>query len=324
MSVATVSRVLNQSGPVRAETRRRILDITRRLAYSPNSAARALSTSRTGTLGVLLPDLYGEFFSEVIRGLDQTARRHEYHLLVSGSHDDAGEMRAALQAMRGRVDGLVVMWPEADTSALPAAVFEALPVVLINCSSPARAAAVLRIDNRGGARTMTRYLLEQGHRRIAFVAGIRGNTDAAERLRGFRMALREAGVDRAGCPELAGDFTEEGGYRAVEPLLALRRRPTAVFAANDSTAVGVISRLREAGLKVPQDIAVVGFDDVPIARYLNPPLTTMHVNMQQLGTRAIEMLLAAMGPGGLPADREEIVETMLVVRRSCAAPRARR
>ncbi|HKV08061.1 MAG TPA: LacI family DNA-binding transcriptional regulator, partial [Thermoanaerobaculia bacterium] len=269
VSVATVSRVFSGKGPVREETRQRVLEVAGRLQYVPHAGARGLITNTTGALGVLLPDLYGEFFSEVIRGVDLTARKSGYHVLVSSSHSDRSEVEGVLRALWGRVDGLIVMSPEADAEALRANLPAALPVVLLNCLVEGDGFDAINIDNYGGALAMTRHLIALGHRRIAFVGGAPDNYDARERLRGYRDALRTYG---GGAPEIEipGDFSEESGHRAAGAILALDPRPTAVFAANDSMAVGLLSALQEAGVRVPGDVAVGGFDDIPVARFLSP------------------------------------------------------
>ncbi len=164
VSVATVSRVLNGSGPVREETRERVWEVARSLRYMPNEAARSLITRETRTLGVVLPDLYGEFFSEVIRGIDQGAQRERYHVLVSGSHDDWEEIAAAMRVMHRRVDGLIIMSPDIEAGALRSALPPGLPAVLLNCAAQGREIAAINIDNRGGARAMVQHLVGLGHR----------------------------------------------------------------------------------------------------------------------------------------------------------------
>jgi LacI family transcriptional regulator len=318
VSVATVSRVLNDSGPVREATRRRIRDVATRLRFTPNSAARSLITARTTTLGVLLPDLYGEFFSEVIRGIDQAARRHGYHLLVSSSHADRAETEAALRAMRGRVDGLIIMSPDLDARALVQNLPDRLPLVLLNSAVDSEAFDALTIENFQGASAMVRHLIVLGHRRIAMLKGAARNHDAVERLRGYRAALERAGIERSPAWEIAGEFTEESGYRGVEALLRIEPRPTALFAANDAMAMGAMSALREAGIAVPDAMAVAGFDDIPIARYASPSLSSVRVPIGELGERATEMLLEGIRAGKDRATRRrETMETTVVIRKSC-------
>jgi LacI family transcriptional regulator len=319
VSVATVSRVLNRKMPVREETSRQVLEVARTLRYVPNLAARALSIRRSHTIGIVLPDVHGEFFSEVIRGIDLAARRAGYHMLVSGSHSDRDEMLAVLEAMRGRVDGLVVMSPDVAVAALRNDFTSDQPLVLLN--SMAAGHDAITIDNYVGAQAMMRHLAELGHTRISFVKGPEQNADATERLRGYRHAVRQAGTVRS-VLEFAGDFSEQSGYDAGMRIVRSNPRPTAIFAANDAMAVGVLSALSECGFSVPRDLSVAGFDDIPIARYLAPPLTTVKVDMAELGRRAFELLFDSIDSGAAHTPRHECVPTSLVVRQSCSVPNA--
>jgi LacI family transcriptional regulator len=319
VSIATVSRVFNDSGPVSEATRLRIREVAARLRYSPHGVARSLITAKTSTIGVLLPDLYGEFFSEVIRGMDQAAQPAGYHLLVSSSHDAKDEIESALRAMRGRVDGLVVMSPHLDAPSLVANVPPTHPIVLLNCAVTGDGYDALTIENQRGAHAMVQHLLGLGHRAIAIITGADGNYDAAERLEGYRRAMREAGIAVPGEWEIPGDFTEASGFRAIATLLAMPDRPSAVFAANDAMAIGALSALRDASVSVPDEIAVVGFDDIPLARYMSPPLSSVHVDIAALGTRAVETLVHAIDRKNEHSRRHQRLPTTLVIRRSCGA-----
>ena len=320
VSVATVSRVLNAKGPVREETRSRILAAVESLRYSPHGAARSLTTNQTDTLGVLLPDIYGEFFSELIRGIDSAARRQGYHILVSGSHNDREEATAVLRALRGRVDGLILMAPSADAlEALRAHLPEALPTVLLNAPAQDLPFDSIEVDNCGGAYAMTRHLVRLGHRRIAFIQGPADNHDARERLRGYREAIRDLGAVIAPELEIPGDFGEEDGSRAGARLLSLHPRPTAVFAANDGMAIGCLYALRQAGARVPEEIALAGFDDIPVARFMSPPLTSVGVPIAELGALALERLLAAVRDESAHRPRHQTLPATLRVRGSCGA-----
>lgn len=316
VSVATVSRALNGAENVLPHTRQRILDIARELRYAPSGAARSLITRRTDTIGALLPDLHGEFFSELIRGIDQAARARGLHLLLSSSHDDADEAAAALRAMNGRVDGLVVMSPHADEDFLSQNLPPTLPVVLLNSGVRGAPQPIFAVDNFGGARTMTEHLVQTGRRRIAFLGGPQANFEARERERGYRAGLP------AGMPPwlLEGDFSEAGGQRAAAALLALpaAERPDAVFAANDIMAIGLLGALQAGGVRLPDDIALAGFDDIPISRYVSPALTTMHVPIAALGGQALDALADALDspPPSGPGDAT-VMPVQLVVRRSC-------
>jgi LacI family transcriptional regulator len=317
VSVATVSRVFNDSAVVSPSRKAQVQRAAERLDYSPNVAARSLITNRTHTIGVLLPDLFGEFFSEVIRGIDQTVREAGLHLLLSSSHADTEELIAALRAMRGRIDGLIVMAPDIGApKALERARAE-IPLVLIDPGLGAQACDSISISNHDGAYALVKHLLGLGHRRVATITGPPRNIDAEQRLAGYRRALREHGGERDPDLEIAGDFGEPSGYEAAGHLLALKRPATAVFAANDYMAVGVLGALNDAGVRVPQDMAVGGFDDIAMARYLNPPLTTVRVDAYNLGRRAAERLVRN---GDGPTSRKpvrEVMPTTLVIRGSC-------
>ncbi len=293
VSVATVSRALNGHDNVTEAVRAAVLKAANDLRYTPHAAARSLSSKRTNTIGVVLPDLYGEFFSELVRGIDQVAREHGKYLLVSSYHGHPEEQGAALRAMRGRVDGLLVMSPYVHESGfLTENLSSSLPVVLINTHLPDSGFLSLRIDNYGAAVQMVRHLVSHGHKRLAFITGPEDNFDARERLRGYRDALAELlpGIKEWVIP---GDFGESSGHEAGVAIAKAKVRPDAVFAANDMMALGCLFALNQAAIRVPEDIALAGFDDIPLARYVHPPLTTMRVNISDLGARALRALLDA-------------------------------
>lgn len=319
VSVATVSRALNGAENVTAETRQRVQSAAADLRFTPSSAARSLITRRTHTVGALLPDLYGEYFSELIRGVDLKARARGLHLLVSSSHGDAREAASALRAMHGRVDGLLVMSPHIDTAALAANLPQGLPVVLINTRLPEEGMASFAVDNHGGAYAMTRHLISRGHRQVAFIAGPENNYEAQERLRGYRSALADL-LPGAAELVLPGDFTEESGWRAGSEIATLAQRPDAVFCGNDMMAIGCLAALAEAGVRVPHDIALAGFDDIPMARYASPPLTTVRVRIAELGSLALDRLASAIENPGRSAAQHQTLRAELVVRQSCSPP----
>jgi LacI family transcriptional regulator len=316
VSVATVSRALNGHENVAEGVRKHVTEIANRLRYQPHAAARSLSSRRTQTIGVVLPDLYGEFFSELIRGIDAVARARRQHLLVSSYHGHPEEQGEALRAMRGRVDGLLVLSPYADrpgflTDNLPTA----LPAVLINTHLPDATYPVLSIDNFGGASAMVKHLAEAGHKRIAFICGPEDNFDASERLRGYRTALAQH-LPNAEPIELPGDFDESSGYEAGKRILASKQRPDAVFAANDMMALGCLYAFNEVGVKVPADIALAGFDDIPLARFVHPTLTTMRVSIAELGGLALTRLLQSIESDDLQPSTQQTLVPELIVRES--------
>jgi LacI family transcriptional regulator len=321
VSLATVSRALNGSPVVTPRTRKRIESVAARLGYVPHEGARSLSSRRTGCIGAVLPDLHGEFFSELIRGIDRAARGHRLHLLLASSHGDAEEAAAALRAMRGRVDGLLVMSPYVDRHVLEANLLPSMPTVLLNTDAGGERYPSLVVDNYGGAVAMMRHLAGRGHRRIAMISGPEDNFDARARLAGYVDALHELRPGTS-AQVLRGDFTEASGHGAGKRLAAMSRRPDAVFAANDMMAVGCLYAFREAGLEVPGDIAVAGFDDVPIARYVSPALTTVRICIDEMGEKALERLLPAIQGDEAGAPAPELLRTELVIRESCARTRS--
>lgn len=298
VSIASASRAINGLDNVAEEVRRRVLEAAGKLRYVPHGGARSLVTSRTNTIGVLLPDIYGEFFSEIIRGVDVAARARGLHILVSGSHGDLGEAVTAVRAMGGRVDGLLVMSPFVDSQDLAAVLPLNLPLVTIASRIGRVEQGSISVDNFGGGVTAAEHLIEQGCRTVAHISGPSSNFEAQERHRGFMHVAGEAELDRA--PQVfEGDFTEESGYRGAKAFLAEcaqsgEAMPEGIFVANDMMAVGCLLALREAGKSVPGDVALVGFDDIPIARFVSPPLTTLRVGIFDLGRRGLELLVAAM------------------------------
>ena len=316
-SIATVSRVLNNVGPVDEETRKQVKAAARRLKYVPNSLGRGLSIRRTDAIGLLLPDLFGEFFSEVIRGADRTAQKLGYHLLVSSSHSGREEIAGALKTMRGRVDGLVIMSPDIDAQTLDQNLPHGHPVVLVNCPMDNTSFDSLNIDNYGGAVEMVRHLIGHGHERIAIITGTPGNFDAGDRLRGFRDAMAEGGRPVDEGMVIAGEFSETSGYEATLALLGRAVRPTAIFASNDSMAIGALSALREQEVRIPEEIALAGFDDTPIGAFLSPALTSVRVDIYNLGVLAVEHLIRAVREKSRLARHQTVLTTTLSLRESC-------
>ena len=314
VSVATASRALNGLNNVTAALRERVEAAARELAYVPHSGARNLTMQRTNSIGVVLPDLFGEFFSELIRGIDMVAHRAGLQLLLSNMHGNAQGAASAIRAMRGRVDGLLVM-----PTALEPEYFDSppgLPTVLL-ARSGATGLPSVSIDNYRGAREMTEYLCATGARRIAYISGPRGNRDAAERESGFRDAMLEC-QGELGPMVIPGDFTEEAGCAAARLLIAGGCMVDAVFAANDMMAVGCLALFREAGIDVPGRIAVAGFDDIPLARHTGPSLTTMQVHIAELGMAAVDQLLRMLRGEGNSLEPIQLAPA-LVIRESTKA-----
>jgi LacI family transcriptional regulator len=287
VSVATVSRALNGLENVSDKTRSRVADAVRDLGYVPHAGARSLSLARSNAVGVVLPDLHGEFFSEIVRGMDREASRHGYLLLLSNLHGRKEQASIALQAMRGRVDGLVVMAPQLSEAELSQALPAHLPALLVNTRMNEGGRPSIHLDNAAGVRAVVDHLVQLGRKRLVHIAGPVGNIDAQERAEAFRAACAERDV---GCEIVPGDFDEESGKEAIGELLKRNRSFDGIFAANDNMAIGALVALRARGLRVPEDVAVAGFDDIPLAQHLG--LTTVRVRIAELGERALARLLA--------------------------------
>ena len=316
VSVASVSRVLNRQDNVSKETRDRVDEAIRDLGYVPHAGARSLSLARTNAIGVVLPDFHGEFFSEIVRGMDREASRRGYMLLLSNVHAGNEQSANAMRAMRGRVDGLIVLAPHLSEHELVEALPAGTPAVLINTRDPVGGHPAVRIDNPAGARAVAEHLVALGRKRIVHIAGAAGNAEAQERADAFRTALEAHGG--VSVELIQGDFSEESGEAAIQALLGSGQEFDAVFAANDMMAIGALQALRQAHVRVPEDVAVVGFDDVPLARHMG--LTTVRVRIAELGERALDRLLSMLA-GEQDSNGQELHLPDLVIR-STTDPKA--
>ena len=293
VSVATVSRVLNGLDNVRPAMRERVEGAAAELGYVPHAGARSLSLARSHMIGVVLPDLYGEYYSEILRGVDRTATANGLNVLLSNIHGDEARGIEVVRTMRGRVDGLVLMLPDIDTDRVLAALPHSMPVVLVNCRDGEDLRSEIRIDNALGASRVVRHLLDQGYRQIVHLAGPAFNTEAQVRAEAYRAEIN-AHDGSAEPLVIEGDFREESGVQLAARILAGEVCTDAVFAANDMMAIGLMTALREGGVDVPGQIAVAGFDDIPLARFVTPGLTTARVDMYERGKQAVAMLSDAM------------------------------
>ncbi|WP_082463799.1 LacI family DNA-binding transcriptional regulator [Sphingomonas sp. Leaf17] len=323
VSVASASRALNGHASVAPGTRDRVIAAATALDYVPHLGARSLSTRRSNSIGVVLPDLFGEFFSEVIRGLDFAAHRRGLQLLLSNMHGATDETATAIRAMRGRVDGLIIMSPEADGAFLDRHLPLGLPTVVLNgrggTTGQPGGHAGIGIDGRAGAAAAARHLVAQGCTRLAHVRGPHGNADADDRADAFRATV--AALLPTPVRVFDGDFGEQSGIDAAEAIVAARGGGEVIdgiFCANDIMAIGCMSTLVRAGVSVPHDIAIVGFDDVPVAHYVTPGLTSLGVDMAALGERTLDLLVAAITQATPIAATPELLIPSLVVRASSA------
>ena len=299
VSVATVSRALNGHSNVRPEVREHVEAVASRLGYVPHAAARHLSSAKSGMIGVVVPDLHGEFFSELLRGMDREASERGLYCMMMVMHGDAARGVAALHAMRGRVDGLVVMAPQVSASQLLAHLPRGMPAVLVNCAPRQSGRPELRIDNFAGASALVEHLIATGRRRLVHISGPAGNIDAEERLRGAQDACARAGLSLR---VLAGDFKEPSGEAAATTLIEEGIAEgieggaafDAIFAANDMMAIGAMMTLKRAGIAVPDQVAICGFDDIPLTRLISPSLTSASIDIASFGASAVARLVKAI------------------------------
>jgi len=319
VSATTVSRVFNHDHLVNSETRDHVLTVAQQMGYAPDATARSLSNGRTQSMGVILPAPHGEFFSELIRGLDDAAQEAGYFLLIAGSHYDPEEGVSALESIAGRVDGLVMMTPRVRSRPLTQAIDLDLPVVRVNSEPGPDEFDLFSMENQAGAAHVVRHMTERGGSRIAAITGPPGSYDVERRMEGYRRAVREHDTAEEGAV-IEGDFTQKSGYQAGQQIAALDRRPDAVFACNDYMAIGAMLAFQEAGIRVPDEIAVAGFDDITSARYANPPLTTVEVPVYDLGRQAGERLLRRVQASTPPEPEQFKVSHELKVRASTGGP----
>ena len=316
VSHQTVSRVLNDHPNVRALTRDRVLAAIRELAYRPNAAARTLVTRRTHTLGVITADtmLYGP--ASMLYGFERAAHNAYFVSVASLPALDRRSMLDAVERFLGQgIEGIIVIATQDSAVAALAHVPPVVPLVAVGCGTRAPVTSVA-IDNRVGATAATRHLLSLGHQTVYHLAGPASCLDAEERVDGWREAMREASAPQPAV--LAGDWSASSGYE-LGGQLAAKAGLTAIFCGNDTMALGVIRALAERGLRVPEDVSIVGFDDVPEAGFFLPPLTTVRQDFGEVGRQALSTLVDRMC-GAIPAGRRVRVAPELIVRASAAGP----
>lgn len=319
VSIGTVSRVINNRDRVSPQTRERVLAAIRELDYHANAHARALAQQRTSTLGLVIPQVNDPFFYQIVRGVEEAASGANYSLLIaSQSRVPASEHRYLHLFRRGHVDAMVLVAIEIRVHEVQEIIRQGIPVVLVQLDIEGTVPTFLT-DNYGGARAMAEHLvLKHQYRRIAYITGTDHTSDSRERLRGLRDVLQEHGLTLPSEYVVPGDYLRTSGYRAMQQLLDLPTPPEAVFAANDQMAVDAMLAIRDRGLHVPDDVAVVGFDDIPMASYVSPPLTTVHQPVYELGWHAARMALDVITRDReIVSPRKVVLPTSLVIRGSC-------
>lgn len=320
VSFATVSRVINNKAGVRADKREAVLRAMTRLGYVANQQARSLAGGRSHIVGVLAQDLGTSYMGAIIRGIDQALDQAQYDLMLYTTHRRKTKESAYVAALtRGLADGLLLVLPTHADAYLDSLIRQGFPYMLVDHQGSGDYRRSVGATNYQGAYDATRHLIALGHRRIAHIAGTASLGCSLDRIAGYRAALAEAGLPADPALLVQGDFFQPSGFSGAQGLLALPEPPTAIFAANDDMAFGVIEAARVAGLRLPEDLSVIGFDDVPQAASVHPPLTTVRQPLEQMGRVAAATLLSLIEDPARSVERV-VLPTELIVRQSACPP----
>jgi DNA-binding LacI/PurR family transcriptional regulator len=323
VSIATVSRTINNVATVNPKMAKRVREVIDELDYFPNTQARALGSGRSRLFGLIVSDITNPFFPELIQGFEDIAVEHGYEILVSSTNYNPKRMSHCIRRMLERkVDGVAVMTFGIEEPLLDQLAKRKIPMVFIDIAPEGPGISLLRVDYRHGIRQGVQHLVAMGHRKIAFITGPIKLHSAQSRLGAFSSSLKECGIAPVPKWIIEGDHTLEGGIAAMEQLLNTKPMPTAVMCSNDMTAIGVLHRVYRAGLRVPDDLSVIGFDDIHIAAVTIPPLTTIQMSRFELAHAAFAALRSHVeGPAHAPQKREYNIRTDLIARESTDFPR---
>jgi LacI family transcriptional regulator len=324
VSTSTVSRALTGTGRVSTATRQRVVEIAEAMGYQPNDLARSLLAKRTQTIAVIVPDITNPFFPELVMGIETVATARGHLVLLCNSASEATTWQDLAALRRKQVDGIILIGARLSPDRLATAT-AGIPVVTVDREVPLAGASVVQSAHRAGALAATEHLLGLGHRAIAHVTGPAWLNVARLRRLGYQDALAAAGLAADERLIVEGDFLEAGGYAAACELIRRGTEFTAVFATNDLMAIGVLAALEEHGRPVPGQVSVIGFDDIHLASYIRPRLTTVRQHILELGKRAAEILIDRLGSTGTEPPAQETMPVELVIRESTAAvPRVSR
>ena len=319
VSMMTVSRAINDKGEISETTKQRILEIAKQMGYRPSGLARGLVTQRTTTVGLVVPDIANPFFSQIARGVEDVAYANGYNLFLLNTIEDVDRECAALDSLwEKQVDGLILCSSRLQQESLVERLRQFRYVVLVNriLQSAVDGVCTINVDDTAGACQAMDYLLESGRETIAFIAGPQQSLSGQQRLAGYQQSLRNHGRPVPAQLVAHCEPDTEGGYGAAMTLLAAHPQVTAVFAFNDLVAVGVLQACKELGRRVPQDIAIIGSDDIPLASLVTPSLTTLRVAKRHLGTTAMSTLLHLIKQNSLPPAADQTIHPQLILRDS--------
>lgn len=294
VSTATVSRALgDKSDTVKPETRKRIIQISDDLNFRPNSLAKNLAKRTTSAIGLVLPDIQGDFYNQIIKGVDEIAFSGGYHLIVASSHSKRNMVESLLGFMReSLVDGVILMIPSMNSQLEDVLAKYKIPVVIINDIQAFDKYDIVSIDNYQGAYSIIDYTIKTyNHSKIAMITGPASNHDSQMRKKGYTCALKDAGITIRKDWIIEGDFTTKGGELACSRILSLKEKPDVIFAANDNMAAGCYNVAESLGFKIPDDIGIIGFDHIELGSFLRPKLTTVHVPASEIGKTSTQLLI---------------------------------
>lgn len=320
LSESTVSRALNNHPHIKQTTRERVQKAAKELDYRPNALARGLARSRTQVIGLVIGRISNLFFGEVVRGIEEVVNLHGYSLILCITGMDPRKELHYIDVLRQqKVDGIIFMSGFFPLDLQKAIVHSGIPTIAISRLVLQEEILSVRIDDFKESKAATDYLLSLGHQRVGLISGpLQDPVAGISRLEGYKKALAENGIPFEPPLVQEGDFRLNGGYEGMLRLLTLRQRPTAIFATNDEMAIGAIKACREKGLQVPNDLAIVGFDDTPFATMSEPLLTTIAQPIYQLGATAAQLLIQFMEEGSVP-EKRVILPCQLKIRESCGA-----
>jgi len=320
VSTATVSRTINHVPTVDPLLSRRVWKVIDELGYYPNTQARALVSGRSRIFGLIVSEITNPFFPEIVQVFEDLAVQHAYEILLTSTVHEPKRMELAVRRMiERRVEGVAVMTFGMEDALLENPRFRTVPLVFVDVGPPVSHVSNIKIDYHHGIRQAVQHLAALRHKRIAFVTGPLNLKSAVTRRTAFEESMREIGMEPS--PELifTGDHTMEGGMRALEHLSALRDRPSGIICSNDMTAIGIVRQAYEIGLKIPQDLSVVGFDDIKLAQFTTPPLTTVQMSQAELAKLAFNALMNEVRRDSpAPHGTEYTLSTNLVLRKSTA------
>jgi LacI family transcriptional regulator len=321
VSIATVSRTINHIPTVNPKMAKRVWEVIRELNYLPNTQARALVSGRSRLLGLIVSEITNPFFPELIQGFEDVAVEHGYEILIGSTNYDPERMKRCIRRMVERkAEGVAIMTFGIEEPLLEQLADRNVPLVFVDVGPDKPGISLLQVDYYHGIRQGVQHLAALGHRDIAFISGPLRLHSAHSRLAAFHRAVQECGITVDDERIIEGDHTMEGGMAAAEKLLAGDKLPTAVMCSNDMTAIGVLNKAYRAGLRVPDDLSVIGFDNIHITQMTIPPLTTIQMSCFELAQAAV-LALRAQVEGETTAQRNYPIETQLVVRESTGYPR---